>query len=185
MTYSYEICTGRRKYQVWFNSGLLAPGGVVQLLASFAIGPHRGFLFYPGQPVTCRKCGVAGHTKAVCVSTDCHVCGSPGHVALACKAPKLCSLCGGDDHLYRGCTLRRRTFADLFTSSATEEEQDEAGDGMRGEASEGVMAQPRAAATRGSTKVAADERVERTETQPWKGDGGKEMDGQGLMALEV
>lgn len=112
---AFGIWNGRRKYLVRFRPEPTAPGGVVQPPGSFAIGPHRGFLFYPGQPVTCRKCGTAGHTKSVCNNSKCRFCGSQEHESTECRAPKKCSLCGGEDHLYRSCALRRKTFADLFS----------------------------------------------------------------------
>lgn len=79
------------------------------------LDPIRGVLYYPGQPVTCRKCGTIGHTKSTCNSNKCRLCRSQDHVAAKCDVPKKRSLCGGGNHLYRDCGLRKRTFADLFS----------------------------------------------------------------------
>lgn len=119
---SYGIWTGRRKYQVRFWLEPAAPGGIQQPPASFAISPHRGYLYYLGQPISCRKCGLTGHTKAACSNNSCRYCGSTEHVAVSCHAPRQCSLCGGQDHLYRSCHLRTKSFAGLFASEGADKE---------------------------------------------------------------
>ncbi len=41
------------------------PVSPVHVPGSFSIGPNRGFLYYPKQPMYCRRCG-EGHVKADC-----------------------------------------------------------------------------------------------------------------------
>ncbi|KAB5566005.1 hypothetical protein PHYPO_G00248080 [Pangasianodon hypophthalmus] len=50
------------------------------------------------------------------------------HVSAGCNTPKKCSLCGGEDHLYRNCSLRKRTFADLFFSDDLQGKGEEGSD---------------------------------------------------------
>lgn len=96
------------------------PGGLLHPPGSFAIGPHRGFLHYPGQPLYCRRCGAFGHMKEACVGRRCRLCGADDHIAVECGAPKACSLCGSEEHLYRLCPSRRATYASLFSEEFSE-----------------------------------------------------------------
>lgn len=48
---TFGIWTGRRKYMVRLQAA------EPRLPATFAIGPNRGLLYYPGQLETCRRCG--------------------------------------------------------------------------------------------------------------------------------
>lgn len=100
-----------------------APGGLRHPPGSFALGPHKGFLHYPGQPIYCRRCGALGHTKVACTGLRCRFCGGEGHVATDCKAPKTCSLCGSEAHLYLKCPNRKGAFATLFTEGLEEMSQ--------------------------------------------------------------
>ncbi len=86
----------------------------MHLPGSFSIGPNRGFLYYPGQPMYCRRCGGEGHVKADCEGQRCRFCGVADHVASACPAPKRCSLCGKTDHLYRACPSRSKSYASIL-----------------------------------------------------------------------
>lgn len=108
---AFGIWTRRRKYQVHFLHSSWWGGIASKVFCHWAIG----FLYYSGHPVTYRECGAAGHTKPVFNSNKCHFCGSQKQVSAAFSAPKKCSLCGGEDHLYRGCALRKIIFADLFS----------------------------------------------------------------------
>lgn len=97
--------TGKRQFVV----GLRAVRGKDTLPPhSFALGPHRGYLFFPGREGTCWSCGVPGHSKEQCTKVVCRQCGSPGHFAKDCKAPRSCSLCREVGHLFRGCPYRRQ-----------------------------------------------------------------------------
>ncbi|KAK3520913.1 hypothetical protein QTP86_016826 [Hemibagrus guttatus] len=95
-----------------------SPGGLLHSPGSFALGPNRGFLHYPGQPLSCWKCGAAGHTKEACTGRRCRLCGSEEHQAAECSTPKTCSLCGSEKHLFRQCPSRKGTFASLFSGGA-------------------------------------------------------------------
>uniref|UniRef100_W5LW39 CCHC-type domain-containing protein n=1 Tax=Lepisosteus oculatus TaxID=7918 RepID=W5LW39_LEPOC len=71
-----KVWTGKRWYTVRLRPKPSECEGVVHPPAYFSIGPNRGYLFYPGQPVTCKKCFQRGH-----VATNC-----PGGVCRKCKA---------------------------------------------------------------------------------------------------
>ncbi|KAJ8335394.1 hypothetical protein SKAU_G00387360 [Synaphobranchus kaupii] len=79
---------------------------------SFAIEPDRGYLFYPGQPVYCRRCGSFGHLKESCTVERCKHCSSETRDHKT-KDPKQCSQCGSTNHLFRACPERVRTYAGL------------------------------------------------------------------------
>lgn len=110
----FGIWTGKRRFLVKLRADTASPGGLVHPPGSFFIGSNRGFLYYPGQPVYCRRCGAQGHVKADCTGQRCRFCGSAEHTATACPEPKTCSLCGGGDHLFRVCPSRQRSYASLF-----------------------------------------------------------------------
>ena len=110
----FGIWTGKRRFFVKLRVDSAVPGSLVHLPGSISIGPNRGFLYYPGQPVYCRRCGGEGHVKTDCIGQRCRFCGKTDHVASACPAPKLCSLCGKADHLYRTCPSRNRSYASIL-----------------------------------------------------------------------
>ncbi|ROI80145.1 Zinc finger CCHC domain-containing protein 3 [Anabarilius grahami] len=110
----FGIWTGKRRYLVKLRMDPSRPGGLVHPPGSFSIGPNRGFLYYSGQPMYCRRCGGEGHVKADCEELRCRLCGAVDHVASGCSAPKHCSLCGKPDHLYRVCPLRSKSYASLL-----------------------------------------------------------------------
>ncbi|KAK3566648.1 hypothetical protein QTP86_001848, partial [Hemibagrus guttatus] len=105
----------KRRFLVKLKVDPASPGGPLHPPGSFAIGPNRRFLHYPGQPLSCWKCFAAGHTKEACTGWRCQLCGLEEHLAAECSAPKTCSLCGSEEHLYRQCPLRKSTFASLFS----------------------------------------------------------------------
>ncbi|KAJ8335386.1 hypothetical protein SKAU_G00387280 [Synaphobranchus kaupii] len=107
----YGFWNGKRRFLVRFKRDSLGVGGFAHPPGAFAIGPDRGYLWYPGQPVYCRRCGSFGHIKEVCT---CRHCLAGDHETKDCVAPKTCNLCGSSDHLFRGCPDRRRSFASLF-----------------------------------------------------------------------
>ncbi len=110
----FGIWNGRRRYMVKLKLDPSVPGNVFHPPGSFSIGPNKGFLYYPGQPLYCRRCGGQGHVKMDCKGERCRFCGESGHVAAVCTAPKHCSLCGSEEHLYRGCPGRKKSYASLF-----------------------------------------------------------------------
>ena len=54
--------------------------------------------WYPGQPLTCRKCGGIGHLGGGCTAPRCFNCEQPGHRAHQCPEPPLCGICRAEDH---------------------------------------------------------------------------------------
>lgn len=103
--------TGKRRYVVTLRPKPGCPGEFIHPPETFSIGPCRGFMWYPGQPRVCRRCGGPGHTKTACVAERCRFCGSGSHPSAQCGAPKSCSLCGSPDHLYRSCPRRSGSYA--------------------------------------------------------------------------
>ncbi|KAK3566631.1 hypothetical protein QTP86_001690 [Hemibagrus guttatus] len=116
----FGIWNGKRRFLARLKVDPSSPGGLLHPPGSFTIGPHRGYLHYPGQPLYCRRCGALGHTKERCMGRRCRSCGAEGHSAADCGAPKTCSLCGSEEHLYRYCPARKKTFASLFTEDPEE-----------------------------------------------------------------
>ncbi|KAK3545367.1 hypothetical protein QTP70_005979 [Hemibagrus guttatus] len=116
----FGIWNGKRRFLARLKVDPSSPGGLLHPPGSFTIGPHRGYLHYPGHPLYCRRCGALGHTKERCMGRRCRSCGAEGHSAADCGAPKTCSLCGSEEHLYRYCPARKKTFASLFTEDPEE-----------------------------------------------------------------
>lgn len=114
LKYRFGIWNEKRRYMVKLKLDSSVPGSVLHPPGSFSIGPNRGFLYYPGQPLYCWRCGGQGHMKAECKGERCRFCGEPDHVAAVCRPPKHCSLCGSEEHLYRGCLGRKKSYASLF-----------------------------------------------------------------------
>uniref|UniRef100_A0A3B1K1G4 CCHC-type domain-containing protein n=1 Tax=Astyanax mexicanus TaxID=7994 RepID=A0A3B1K1G4_ASTMX len=109
----FGIWTGQRRFLVRLRVDPAEPRGLLHPPGSFAIGPHRGFLHYPSQPLYCRRCGGLGHAKEAC---DGRRCRSVEHSTADCGAPRTCSLCGSEGHLYWSCPSRRSTFSSLLMS---------------------------------------------------------------------
>lgn len=103
------IWNGKSRYVAKLREKPGSPGESVHPPGTFSIGPNRGFLSSPGQPLYCRRCGGLGHQKADCTGLRCRFCGGSGHRATECRAPKLCSLRGAADHLFRDCPSRGRS----------------------------------------------------------------------------
>ncbi|KAK3545197.1 hypothetical protein QTP70_001834 [Hemibagrus guttatus] len=101
----FGIWNGKRRFLVKLRVDPSAPGGLLHLPGGFSIGPHRGFLHYPGQPLYCRRCRALGHTKEKCSGRRCRRCGGEDHATAECVVPRTCSLCGSEDHLFCYCPL--------------------------------------------------------------------------------
>uniref|UniRef100_W5NP97 CCHC-type domain-containing protein n=1 Tax=Lepisosteus oculatus TaxID=7918 RepID=W5NP97_LEPOC len=110
-----KVWTGKRSYTVRFRPNDKIEGGLITPPANFSIGPYRGYMLYPGQPKTCRRCGQSGHFFVDCVTDICKRCGELGHVAAACRNALVCNLCGVPDHSYRTCPRKVRSFAAVVT----------------------------------------------------------------------
>ncbi|KAK3545191.1 hypothetical protein QTP70_001790 [Hemibagrus guttatus] len=110
----FGIWNGKRRFLAKLRVDPSAPGGLLHPPGGFSIGPHRWFLYYPSQPLYCRRCGALGHTKEKCSGRRCCRCGGEDHATAECGAPKTCSLCGSEDHLFRHCPSWKGTFTDLF-----------------------------------------------------------------------
>ncbi|MBN3314465.1 ZCHC3 protein, partial [Atractosteus spatula] len=108
---SQNYWTGKRRFMVRLKTNESVEGGFIHPPASFSIGPNRGFLVYPGQPMVCRNCAAGGHVAAECKVVCCRRCGGLGHKAEKCSRPLTCNLCGEAGHLYRTCPQRPRSYA--------------------------------------------------------------------------
>ena len=113
----YGFWTGKRRFMVKFKTDPLSAGGYQHPPGIFAIGPDRGYLYYPGMPVYCRRCGIYGHLKDECKNEKCRNCGAD-HKANECATPKRCSLCSSPQHLFRACPERRKTYAEMIGGAA-------------------------------------------------------------------
>lgn len=110
----FGIWNGKRRFLARLKVDPTAPGGLLHPPRSFAIGPDRGYLYYPGQPQYCCGCGSLGHTKEACSGQRCHLREAEDHAFADCQAPKTCSLCGSEEHLFQQCPSQKGTFASLF-----------------------------------------------------------------------
>lgn len=122
----YDIWNGKRKYMVTFKKDPEGIGGVRHPPGNFSIGPNKGYLFYPGQPRYCRKCGQFGHVMADCMEDHCSNCNRSGHTAKDCTQAKSCNLCGDPGHMYRSCPKKRRTYAEATVAGPPPTEEQEA-----------------------------------------------------------
>uniref|UniRef100_H2ZS84 CCHC-type domain-containing protein n=1 Tax=Latimeria chalumnae TaxID=7897 RepID=H2ZS84_LATCH len=82
--------------------------GLCHLPNFITIGRDRGFLFYPGQPKVCHKCGSARHFGADCTKLFCLRCGLMGHLAKDCKNEVRCNLCNKVGHVYIHCPVSEK-----------------------------------------------------------------------------
>lgn len=94
------VKTGARRFFV----NLKVEDGVIKHLPSIIqLGPHRGHVFYPGQPKECRKCGSLDHLAATCTEIFCKNCKTGSHSTKDCDKPLKCNLCGATTHSFRAC----------------------------------------------------------------------------------
>uniref|UniRef100_H2ZZU3 CCHC-type domain-containing protein n=1 Tax=Latimeria chalumnae TaxID=7897 RepID=H2ZZU3_LATCH len=67
------------------------------------IGRDRGFIFYPGQPQACHRCGNRTHLSSSCTKQRCNKCGQLGHTTITCPNEIVCNLCDSQGHSYLNC----------------------------------------------------------------------------------
>uniref|UniRef100_W5LWX5 CCHC-type domain-containing protein n=1 Tax=Lepisosteus oculatus TaxID=7918 RepID=W5LWX5_LEPOC len=111
VTDGLNIWTCKRRYLVRLRSNSLEEDGVSHPPAYFSIGPSRGYLFYPGQPLTCKKCFQRGHKAVDCTRAFCRKCKAADHETANCGKLSTCNLCGSMDHVYRSCPRKQKSFA--------------------------------------------------------------------------
>uniref|UniRef100_W5M3X9 CCHC-type domain-containing protein n=1 Tax=Lepisosteus oculatus TaxID=7918 RepID=W5M3X9_LEPOC len=104
--------TGKRRFKVRFRSNGSAPDGLLHPPATFEIGPNRGYLYYYGQPLVCRRYRKEGHNIVDCRERVCRRCEGVGHFTSECKEEIKCNLCGGEGHVFADCPLQKRLFTD-------------------------------------------------------------------------
>ncbi|MBN3318780.1 ZCHC3 protein, partial [Atractosteus spatula] len=109
--------TGNRRYRVRFRFSEQAADGLVHPPATFAIGSNRGYLFYPGQPLTCRRCGQEGHMALNCEAQICRQCDGIGHISSMCTEEIKCNLCGKQGHVYRECPKKAGSYSAAISKS--------------------------------------------------------------------
>ncbi len=107
-----ELWNGKRQYVVRLKPS--PTGGIVHPPATFFIGANKGYLYYAGQPLTCRKCGQKGHMAERCENIFCRNCMTAGHMAKDCNVPKACNLCGSREHMFKECPQRQKKYSDAL-----------------------------------------------------------------------
>ncbi|XP_064414011.1 uncharacterized protein LOC102351677 isoform X1 [Latimeria chalumnae] len=88
---------------------------VIHLPSSIMIGRDKGYLFYPGQPRRCHRCGEEGHFSADCINLICRNCGATGHATRDCTDPPRCNLCQTEGHYYINCPHSVKNQAAVIT----------------------------------------------------------------------
>lgn len=132
------IWNGKRQFKVLLRQDPKGYDGYKHPPANFSIGPNRGYLFYSGQPQYCRKCMSFGHTEVRCNKVRCRNCEGMGHETKDCLVTKKCNVCGSEEHLFRQCPHKTRSYAEVSRGEEPEHEQQERGNqrGVLGDASE-------------------------------------------------
>ena len=110
---SLDVWTGKRQFRVRLKDNPDGCDGFHHPPASFTIGTNRGYLYYPGQPLYCRKCTDFGHTAESCTQVRCRNCKGLGHTMGTCDRPKKCNLCGSEGHLFKHCPEVRSSYASI------------------------------------------------------------------------
>nr|XP_006005075.2 PREDICTED: zinc finger CCHC domain-containing protein 3-like [Latimeria chalumnae] len=77
--------------------------GMTNLPNTITIGRDRGYLFYPGQPRACHKCGSTRRLSSNCGKQLCNKCGKLGHIYRECPNTIVCNLCNTEGHSYNDC----------------------------------------------------------------------------------
>ncbi|MBN3319028.1 ZCHC3 protein, partial [Atractosteus spatula] len=101
-----EVWTGRRQFAVILRPDSTSLDGFKHPPASFALASDRGYLFYVGQPKTCRRCLETGHTADTCSQVRCRNCNELGHLMKDCKKGVMCTFCGDEGHVWKNCYTR-------------------------------------------------------------------------------
>lgn len=96
------IRTGAYRFYVHLHRDETS-GDLIHLPPIIQLGAIRGYVFYPGQPKTWRKCGGNDHLAAECENVVCRNCNSEEHTTSECPFPRKCNLCGGEGHTFRAC----------------------------------------------------------------------------------
>nr|XP_006002506.1 PREDICTED: gamma-aminobutyric acid receptor subunit pi [Latimeria chalumnae] len=78
---------------------------------TIVIGRDRGYLFYPGQPRTCRRCGSTKHFSTNCAVQVCNKCGKQGHITKDCPNIIVCNLCNIQGHTYAKCPMATKNLS--------------------------------------------------------------------------
>uniref|UniRef100_H3A6Y4 CCHC-type domain-containing protein n=1 Tax=Latimeria chalumnae TaxID=7897 RepID=H3A6Y4_LATCH len=104
----------------------ITDAGLVHLPNFITIGRDRRFLFYPGQPSVCHKCGLGRHFGTNCTKLFCSRCGLSGHLAKDCKSEIKCNLCNQTGHLYINCPKSEKNGLPeaLWSGLSVEEQMD-------------------------------------------------------------
>ncbi|KAJ8352436.1 hypothetical protein SKAU_G00239120 [Synaphobranchus kaupii] len=76
------------------------------------------------QPPFCRRCMQVGNINMECDKVVCHNCGKKGHMAVECREPKACNICGSEEHLMKGCPERRPSYEDALTGGVSRDLQE-------------------------------------------------------------
>uniref|UniRef100_H3AHH8 CCHC-type domain-containing protein n=1 Tax=Latimeria chalumnae TaxID=7897 RepID=H3AHH8_LATCH len=90
------------------------------------IGRDRGYLFYPGQPKVCNKCGSSRHFGANCAKLYCNKCSKTGHESSNCTNMIVCNPCNKEGHLYINCprSVNNCHSMDYIFNKTVEEDMD-------------------------------------------------------------
>lgn len=101
----FGYLNGKRKYMAKIKIEGSVLTGFRCLPTVFSIGGERGYCFYEGSLVYCRKCCDFGHTAAECKSEKiiCRNCLEEGHTVKECKMRKKCDVCGCFGHFAKQC----------------------------------------------------------------------------------
>lgn len=100
------ILTGKYRYKCKFVEDLSSPGGMKHPPSAFEVAGERGYVYYAGQPIFCRKCNQFGHAFSDCKEGKvCRRCNEQGHEARDCKKERLCNVCGEPGHVAKECQI--------------------------------------------------------------------------------
>uniref|UniRef100_A0A803JCJ5 CCHC-type domain-containing protein n=1 Tax=Xenopus tropicalis TaxID=8364 RepID=A0A803JCJ5_XENTR len=103
--------TGKWSVLVKLHRDKSSSDGVRHLPESFSLGSSLGTIDYLDQPQTCRKCGELRHLIKNSESSACRNCQGTGHDTKDYPKKKACNLCGLEEHVYKDCPQRVKTYA--------------------------------------------------------------------------